>query len=125
MTKGQLEVDVVSAKGLPNNMNGHPPDTYVKTYLKDEDRQMQKRKTKVSRHNTNPQYRQTLKYNASEVLGRILLVMIWEKQKGFEHNQAIGATEIQLDKLELSKLTVGWYRLFPYSHIKAESTEST
>ncbi|XP_067120671.1 regulating synaptic membrane exocytosis protein 2-like isoform X1 [Centruroides vittatus] len=125
MTKGQLEVDVVCAKGLANNSNGNPPDTYVKTYLKDEDRQMQKRKTKVARHSTDPQYRQTLKYNASEVFGRTLLVMIWERQKGFEHNQALGATEIQLDKLELSKLTVGWYQLFPYSHIKAESTEST
>ncbi|CAN7942530.1 unnamed protein product [Ixodes pacificus] len=111
MTKGQLEVEVVSARGLPLGAAGTPPDTYVKTYLKEGDRQMQKRKTRVVRHACEPQYRQTLKYTAADVLGRSLLVTVWERAKGFEHNQPLGAVLVQLDRLELSHLTLAWYAL--------------
>ncbi|CAN7938577.1 unnamed protein product [Ixodes hexagonus] len=111
MTKGQLEVEVVSARGLPLGATGTPPDTYVKTYLKEGERQMQKRKTRVVRHSCEPQYRQTLKYTAADVLGRSLLVTVWERAKGFEHNQPLGAALVQLDRLELSHLTLAWYAL--------------
>ncbi|XP_077547328.1 regulating synaptic membrane exocytosis protein fife [Haemaphysalis longicornis] len=111
MTKGQLEVEVVSARGLPLGSGGTPPDTYVKTYLKEGDRQMQKRKTRVVRHSCEPQYRQTLKYTAADVLGRSLLVTVWERARGFDHNQPLGAALVQLDRLELSRLTLAWYAL--------------
>ncbi|KAL1435676.1 hypothetical protein MTO96_010970 [Rhipicephalus appendiculatus] len=106
MTKGQLEVEVVCARGLPLGSGGTPPDTYVKTYLKEGDRQMQKRKTRVVRHSCEPQYRQTLKYTAADVLGRSLLVTVWERARGFEHNQPLGAALVHLDRLELSRLTL-------------------
>ncbi|XP_037529036.2 regulating synaptic membrane exocytosis protein 2 [Rhipicephalus sanguineus] len=111
MTKGQLEVEVVCARGLPLGSGGTPPDTYVKTYLKEGDRQMQKRKTRVVRHSCEPQYRQTLKYTAADVLGRSLLVTVWERARGFEHNQPLGAALVHLDRLELSRLTLAWYAL--------------
>ncbi|XP_065295580.1 protein piccolo [Dermacentor albipictus] len=111
MTKGQLEVEVVCARGLPLGSGGTPPDTYVKTYLKEGDRQMQKRKTRVVRHSCEPQYRQTLKYTAADVLGRSLLVTVWERARGFDHNQPLGAALVQLDRLELSRLTLAWYAL--------------
>ncbi|XP_076315880.1 uncharacterized protein LOC143228519 [Tachypleus tridentatus] len=125
MTKGQLEIQVICARELNLNPSGQPPDTYVKTYLKQGEKQMQKRKTRVVRHSSEPQYRQTLKYSALDIQGRRLLVMVWERQKGFEHNQLLGAVEIQLDQLDFSKLMFCWYPLYPTLHMDVESNEST
>lgn len=99
-------------------------DTYVKTYLRDGDRWLQKRKTRVVRHSNDPQYRQTLRYSACDVLGRSLLVMLWERQKGFEHNQGIGGAEVALDKIQLTHLTTGWYPLFPIHSLGSDSNDS-
>ncbi|XP_022258855.1 regulating synaptic membrane exocytosis protein 2-like [Limulus polyphemus] len=124
ITKGHLEVQVICARQLRLNTTGQPPDTYVKTYLKEGERQMQKRKTKVVRHSSEPQYRQTVKYSASNIQGRHLLVMVWERQKGFEHNKPLGAADIQLDRLDFSKLIVCWYPLYPILHEEMGSNES-
>ncbi|XP_034250276.1 regulating synaptic membrane exocytosis protein 1 [Thrips palmi] len=112
MTKGQLEVDIKSATftGYPAD---NPPDTYVKTYLRDGERNLQKRKTRVVRRSCNPQYQQTLRYSACDVLGRTLIVMLWEKQGSFEHNQGLGGAEVALDRLTLTHPTHGAYPLFP------------
>lgn len=60
----------------------------------------------------NPQYRQTLKYDASIIYGRSLLVSVWEKpRRHFESNIPIGAVDINVNQLELHKLTIRWYRL--------------
>lgn len=48
MTKGQLEVDVVCARNLSPRYLDNPPDTYVKCYLRDGERWLQKRKTRVT-----------------------------------------------------------------------------
>ncbi|XP_076318896.1 uncharacterized protein LOC143229911 [Tachypleus tridentatus] len=124
ITKGHLEVQVICARQLRLNTTGQPPDTYVKTYLKEGEKQIQKRKTRVVRHSTEPQYRQTVKYNASNIQGRHLLVMVWERQKGFEHNKPLGAADIQLDRLDFSKLIVCWYPLYPILHEEMGSNES-
>lgn len=47
MTKGQLEVDIVCARNLGQRYVDNPPDTYVKCYLRDGERWLQKRKTRV------------------------------------------------------------------------------
>ncbi|XP_050429607.1 regulating synaptic membrane exocytosis protein 1 isoform X2 [Adelges cooleyi] len=122
MTKGQLEVDVVCARGI--RAEDSPPDTYVKTYLRENDRWLQKRKTRVVRHNCNPEYNQTLRYSACDVLGRSLLVMLWERQKGFEHNQGLGGAEVTLDSLKLTQVTEGWYPLFPIQSLGSDSNDS-
>ncbi len=90
----------------------------MKIYLYDKGRQMHKRKTRVVQSDCNPQYKQTLKYDAAMIYGRTLLVSIWEKQKGFEHNTPIGATEIQVNQLELHKLTIRWYKLDTFDNVK-------
>ena len=69
-------------------------------------------------------YRQTLKYSACDVFGRTLMVMLWERQKGFDHNQGLGVAELALDKLQLTQLTVGWYPLFPIKKIDSDSYNS-
>jgi len=99
-------------------------DTYVKTYLRENDRWLQKRKTRVVRHNCNPEYNQTLRYSACDVMGRSLLVMLWERQKGFEHNQGLGGAEVTLDDLKLTQVTEGWYSLFPIQSLGSDSNDS-
>ncbi|KAH9413896.1 hypothetical protein DERP_009495 [Dermatophagoides pteronyssinus] len=118
MTKGFLEIEVCAARGLPDSTTSigqhHPPDTYVKTYLIDRGRQLYKRKTHVVLCNNNPQYRQTLKYDASIIYGRTLLVSVWEKQRRrhtFDANIPIGSVEINVNQLQLHKLTIRWFKL--------------
>lgn len=122
MSKGQLEVEVICARHIAPRES--PPDTYVKCYLRDGERWLQKKKTRVARHNCEPQFRQSLKYQASDVLGRSLVVMLWEKQGGFEHNQGIGGAEIALDQLTLPSVTNGWYPLFPIHSLGSDSNDS-
>ncbi|CAH0546246.1 unnamed protein product, partial [Brassicogethes aeneus] len=122
MTKGQLEVEVVSGRHIAPRET--PPDTYVKCYLRDGDRWLQKKKTRVVRHSCEPQFRQTLRYQACDVLGRSLVVMLWERQGGFEHNQGIGGAEVALDSLTLTHLTIGWYPLFPIHSLGSDSNDS-
>lgn len=62
---------MVCARHIPSKDN--PPDTYVKCYLRDGERWLQKKKTRVYRHSCEPQFRQTLKYQACDVLGRSLV----------------------------------------------------
>lgn len=89
-------------------------DTYVKTYLVDKGRQIYKRKTNVITSQKEPQYRQTLKYDASIIYGRTLLVSVWEKQRRrrtFDANAPIGSVEINVNQLQLHKLTIRWFKL--------------
>lgn len=92
-------------------------DTYVKTYLRDGERRLQKRKTRVVRRSCNPHYGQTLRYSACDVLGRSLIVMLWEKQGGFEHNHGLGGAEVALDRLTLTQPSHGTYPLFPIASL--------
>ncbi|XP_043252701.1 regulating synaptic membrane exocytosis protein 2 [Colletes gigas] len=123
LSKTTLEVDVVSARNIcPEEKE--EPDTYVKTYLRDGDKWLQKRKTRVIRHSRNPEYRQTIKYNSCEALGRNLLVMLWEKKQAFESNQGLGGAEVSLDDLPLNRLTMDWYPLFPIHTLGTHTADS-
>lgn len=123
LSKGTLEVEVISARDIcPGEKE--EPDTYVKTYLRDGERWLQKRKTRVMRRSKNPQYRQTIKYNSCDALGRNLLVMLWEKKQGFESNQGLGGAEVNLDRLPLTRLTVDWYPLFPIHTLGTHTADS-
>ncbi|KAL3285262.1 hypothetical protein HHI36_019372 [Cryptolaemus montrouzieri] len=122
MKKGQLEVEVVNARHIAPRET--PPDTYVKCYLRDGERWLQKKKTRVVKHSCEPHFKQTLKYQACDVLGRSLVIMLWEKQGGFEHNQGIGGAEISLGSLTLTRSTSGWYPLFPIHSLGSDSNDS-
>ncbi|XP_034941618.1 regulating synaptic membrane exocytosis protein 1 isoform X2 [Chelonus insularis] len=123
LSKGTLEVEVICARDIcPGEKE--EPDTYVKTYLRDGERWLHKRKTRVIRHSRNPQYRQTLKYGSCDALGRNLLVMLWEKKQGFGSNQGLGGAEVDLDRLPLTKLTVGWYSIFPIHTLGTQTADS-
>ncbi|XP_014478309.1 PREDICTED: regulating synaptic membrane exocytosis protein 1 isoform X2 [Dinoponera quadriceps] len=123
LCKGTLEVEVICARDIcPGEKE--EPDTYVKTYLRDGERWLQKRKTRVIRHSKNPQYRQTLKYGSCDALGRDLLVMLWEKKQGFESNQGLGGAEVNLDLLPLTQMTIDWYPLFPIHTLGTQNADS-
>ncbi|KAG8034862.1 hypothetical protein G9C98_007938 [Cotesia typhae] len=123
LSKGTLEVEVICARDIcPGEKE--EPDTYVKTYLRDGDRWIHKRKTRVIRHSRNPQYRQTLKYGSCDALGRNLLVMLWEKKQGFESNQGLGGAEVDLELLSLTTLNVGWYPIFPIHTLGTQTADS-
>ncbi|XP_076279838.1 regulating synaptic membrane exocytosis protein fife isoform X2 [Lasioglossum baleicum] len=123
LSKGTLEVEVICARDICP-MDREEPDTYVKTYLRDSDKWIQKRKTRVVRHKRNPEYRQTIKYNRCDVIGRNLLVMLWEKKQAFESNQGLGGAEVNLDLLPLSRLTVDWYPLLPIHTLGTQTADS-
>lgn len=89
----------------------------MKTYLKEGDKKMHKRKTRVIRQSKRPNFYQTLRYPTVELSGRTLLVMVWEKTRGFEHNIGLGVAEIAVNKLELRRPVTGWYRLLPVSSV--------
>ncbi|CAF0792708.1 unnamed protein product [Didymodactylos carnosus] len=133
VTKGLLEIDVIMAKGLKRvtdgNNNGNnelePPDTYVKTYLRTGTRRVQKRKTTVVKYNFNPQYRTKLNYNACNVMGRRIQVMVWQRAKKFEKNQCIGEAFISLDNLNLTQHTTAWYKLFREHTVESEFYDSS
>ncbi|KAG7296174.1 hypothetical protein JYU34_021275 [Plutella xylostella] len=118
MIKGQLELEVSHARRV-YGVNGEVPDSYVKCYLRDGDKWLHKRKTRIVRRTTEPKFKQTLKYQASEALGRTLVVMLWQRCGGFEHNLALGGAEICLDKLTLPQRTYGWYPLFAATSLSA------
>ncbi|KAF5277056.1 hypothetical protein FQA39_LY06294 [Lamprigera yunnana] len=122
MTKGQLEVEVLCARHIRGKETS--PDTYVKCYLRDGERWLQKKKTRVVKHSCEPQFKQTLKYQACDILGRSLVIMLWEKQGGFEHNLGLGGAEVALDLLTLTSVTTGWYPLFPINSLGSDSNDS-
>ncbi|CAF2557883.1 unnamed protein product [Rotaria sp. Silwood2] len=141
VTKGLLEIDIISAKGLEriiddnsdnnnNNNNGAkaediPPDTYVKTYLRTGTRRVQKRKTATTKGSYNPEYHSKLKYNACNVMGRRLQVTVWQRGGKFEKNQCIGEAYIQLDNLTLNQHTIAWYTLFREKLVESEFYDSS
>ncbi|XP_064625642.1 regulating synaptic membrane exocytosis protein 1-like isoform X2 [Lineus longissimus] len=124
MTKGNLEVHIMSAKGLSTGSNGQAPDTYVKTYLTDGQKKTQKKKTNIVKCNFDPMYRQKIKYSACDVYQRHIQASIWEKSPGFDKNQCLGEVVISLDKLDLSKLTSSWYKLYKQSATEQGSSDS-
>lgn len=78
----------------------------------------------VVRHSVEPLYRQTLRYQACDCIGRTLLVMLWERQGGFEHNHGLGGAEVALDNLSLTHPVTGWYPLFPIHSLGSDSNDS-
>lgn len=109
---------------VPNTVYFAFPDTYVKMYLRDNDRLLLKRKTAIAKKSCTPEFNQTIKYAVRDVSDRSLVVMLWERQKGFEHNQGLGSAEIRVDTLKLSDHVIGWYPLFPIQKIGSESNDS-
>ncbi|CAG5129655.1 unnamed protein product, partial [Candidula unifasciata] len=112
VSKGQLEVDIVCAAGLHRAGSVHPPDTYVKTYLVEGKKVIQRKKTLVVKGSFDPAYRKKIRYSACNVHGRTMKINIWERTGSFEKKACRGEVLVRLDGLDLSKHTMAWYKLF-------------
>lgn len=73
---------------------------------------MNKKKTKIVSNSFEPQFKQTIKYTASMAYNRTLLVMLWQKQKGFASSTPLACVEIAINLMELNKMTSDWYNLY-------------
>ncbi|XP_078613526.1 uncharacterized protein LOC144883130 isoform X2 [Branchiostoma floridae x Branchiostoma japonicum] len=113
MSKGNMEVSIMCARGIGGKGDTSLPDTYVKTYLLEEGRKLHKRKTKVVHQSSDPNYQKKLLYPACDVDNRVLQLMIWKKGKGLDSNKCVGEIRVELDRLDLSQKTAGWYKLLP------------
>nr|RLV64086.1 hypothetical protein DV515_00017611 [Chloebia gouldiae]RLV64094.1 hypothetical protein DV515_00017602 [Chloebia gouldiae] len=92
---GQLEVDVIQARGLIPKMGSKCiPATYVKVYLLENGVCLAKKKTKV---------------------------IVWGDYGRMDHKCFMGMAQIILEELDLSSAVSGWYKLFPTSSLADSS----
>lgn len=73
-------------------VNGEVPDSYVKCYLRDGDKWLHKRKTRVVRRTTEPNFKQTLKY-------QVRLVSLYFKIYFITKNTFLGSHEHYLQSI--------------------------
>lgn len=60
----------------------------------------------------------------TDVYGRSIVIMVWQKCIGFEHNQGMGGAELYFKSLKISQPTGGWYPLFPMHSLGSDSNDS-
>lgn len=60
----------------------------------------------------------------ADIFGRSIVIMVWQRGTGFEHNQGLGGAEMFFDTLKLKQYTSGWYPLFPMHSLGSDSNDS-
>ncbi|OQV23161.1 Regulating synaptic membrane exocytosis protein 2 [Hypsibius exemplaris] len=126
-TKGNLEVEVVRAKGLVNKSGTRQlPACYVKVYIMEDKRIVAKQKTVVSRRSLDPLWQQTLGFEDHQYIDRASLqVSVWGEVGRMEKKLFMGVALINLDELDLSTIIIGWYKLFDSATVLAPATKSS
>ncbi|KAL3868424.1 hypothetical protein ACJMK2_041232 [Sinanodonta woodiana] len=124
VTKGKLEVDIAVVKGLSKSGISTPPDTYVKTYLVEGTKIIQKKKTQMVKASFDPVFRKKIRYSACNIHGRCIKVNVWEKPRTFDKKNCLGEAVVKLDNLNLSHLNLAWYKLFQMGAMDIGSSES-
>uniref|UniRef100_H3DR24 Regulating synaptic membrane exocytosis 1 n=1 Tax=Tetraodon nigroviridis TaxID=99883 RepID=H3DR24_TETNG len=115
--KGQLEVEVIRARGLVQKPGSKSlPATYVKVYLLNNGAYVAKKKTKIARKTLDPLYQQALLFEESPH-GKVLQVIVWGDYGRMDHKSFMGVAQILLEELNLSRIVIGWYKLFPPSSL--------
>lgn len=123
LQRGVLEIDINRARNFLPVDSDSAPDTYVKCYINDGERLRCKKKTRIVRHSLEPSFKQCLKYQATEINGRVV-IMLWQKGIGFDHNQGIGAAEVNVDDPVLHQQILAWYPLLPINSTASEANDS-
>ncbi|KAF0022018.1 hypothetical protein F2P81_025729 [Scophthalmus maximus] len=115
--KGQLEVEVIRARGLVQKPGSKSlPAPYVKVYLLNNGAYVAKKKTKIARKTLDPLYQQALLFDESPQ-GKVLQVIVWGDYGRMDHKSFMGVAQILLEELDLSSTVIGWYKLFPPSSL--------
>ncbi|XP_056335188.1 regulating synaptic membrane exocytosis protein 2 isoform X1 [Danio aesculapii] len=111
--KERLDVEVIRARGLVGKPgNKQTPAPYVKVYLLDNGKCINKKKTRTARKTLDPLYQQQLQFEESPE-GKVLQIIVWGDYGRMDHKSFMGAAQILLDDLELTNMVIGWYKLFP------------
>ncbi|XP_025267558.1 regulating synaptic membrane exocytosis protein 2 isoform X10 [Camponotus floridanus] len=112
-TKGYLEVEVIRAKDLKAKQGSKvTPAPYVKLYLVNGKRCIEKAKTMMARKTLDPFYQQLLAFKEN-CRGCILQVTVWGDYGRIEGKKVfMGIAQIVLDELDLNQMVFGWYKLF-------------
>ncbi|XP_077385721.1 regulating synaptic membrane exocytosis protein 4 isoform X2 [Festucalex cinctus] len=112
---GGLEVDVVQARGLTMKMGSKgPPAAYIKVYLLENGTCVAKKKTKSARKSLDPLYNQVLVFSESPQ-GKVVQLIVWGNYGRMGRKCFMGVARILLEELDLSRMVIGWYKLFPTS----------
>ncbi|CAG0894275.1 unnamed protein product [Darwinula stevensoni] len=117
--KGKLEVEVIRARGLTQAKLGAKvlPAPYVKVYLVDGKKCIEKNKTGTARRTLDPLYQELLPFH-QPYKGCVLQVTVWGDYGRMEGKKVfMGAAQIMLDDLDLSNIVIGWYKLFGTSSL--------
>nr|XP_012225588.1 PREDICTED: regulating synaptic membrane exocytosis protein 2 isoform X2 [Linepithema humile] len=111
--KGCLQVEVIRAKELkPKQGSKVIPASYVKLYLVNGKRCIEKAKTSMARKTLDPFYQQLLVFKEN-YRGCILQVTVWGDYGRIEGKKVfMGIAQIILDDLDLNQMVFGWYKLF-------------
>ncbi|GIX69838.1 hypothetical protein CDAR_17822 [Caerostris darwini] len=114
--KGNLEVEVIRARGLQPKPGRVVPAPYVKVYLVKGRKCVAKRKTSTARKTLDPLYQQQLTFN-EDYRNCILQVTVWGDYGRMEKKVFMGVAQIMLDELDLSNFVISWYKLFHHSSL--------
>ncbi|GFS49951.1 regulating synaptic membrane exocytosis protein 2 [Nephila pilipes] len=114
--KGNLEVEVIRARGLQPKPGKVVPAPYVKVYLVKGRKCVAKRKTATARKTLDPLYQQQLVFN-EDYRNCILQVTVWGDYGRMEKKVFMGVAQIMLDELDLSNFVISWYKLFHHSSL--------
>ncbi|XP_055930353.1 regulating synaptic membrane exocytosis protein 2-like isoform X3 [Argiope bruennichi] len=114
--KGNLEVEVIRARGLQPKPGRVVPAPYVKVYLVKGRKCIAKRKTATARKTLDPLYQQQLVFN-EDYRNCILQVTVWGDYGRMEKKVFMGVAQIMLDELDLSNFVISWYKLFHHSSL--------
>ncbi|XP_064193019.1 phosphatidylinositol 4-phosphate 3-kinase C2 domain-containing subunit alpha [Anguilla rostrata] len=107
-----LFIMVMHIKDLVSD-DGADPNPYVKTYLLPDPHKTSKRKTKISRKTRNPTFNEMLVYSgySKETLRQRELQLSVLSAESLRENFYLGGVTLGLHEFDLSKETVGWYKL--------------
>ncbi|XP_070557970.1 uncharacterized protein [Ptychodera flava] len=122
-----LYVEIIQARKITYKfkVTDHLPDLYVKAYLVVGNKRVAKKKTRICKHDLEPTFNETFKYNTS-IKGLALQIMLWADGGRFGRNLLVGEALIWLDTVNFSRGSVeGWYKLFLSPHSTSKGTVRT
>ncbi|UYV80272.1 unc-10 [Cordylochernes scorpioides] len=122
--KGNLEVEVIRARGLQPGSKMTLPAPFVKVYLLHGRHCIAKAKTSTARKTLDPLYQEQLVFH-EDYRNCTLNVTVWGDYGRMEKRAFLGMAQIRLDELNLSDIVISWYKLFHSSSmVNLPSTES-
>uniref|UniRef100_A0A673GY27 Piccolo presynaptic cytomatrix protein b n=1 Tax=Sinocyclocheilus rhinocerous TaxID=307959 RepID=A0A673GY27_9TELE len=110
----QLVLEILQCRNITYKFKSpdHLPDLYVKLYVVNVATQKKiiKKKTRVCRHDREPSFNETFRFNLNPVGHSIQLFLVSNGGK-FMKKTLIGEAYIWLDKVDMRKRAVSWHKL--------------